>query len=118
MQVVTNLLEVKHSTTSVGNPKSDGLLERLNHTIKTSLASYVETDLIMREEKLPFVTFAYNTAVQASTGKSPIEVLFGRKPVIPTTALITFRPKTTNGNVYYRYLKTIFQSYKNKLYRH
>jgi hypothetical protein len=55
MQVVTNLLEMRHSTTSVENPQSDGLPERLNHRIKTSLASYVETDPIMREEKLPFV---------------------------------------------------------------
>ena len=33
---------------------------------------------------MPFVTFAYNTATQASTGFSPFEVLYGRKAKIPT----------------------------------
>jgi hypothetical protein len=55
----------------------------LNRTLKTSLAAYVETDPSSWDDKLPFVTFAYNTAMQASTGKSPFELLFGRKPVPP-----------------------------------
>ncbi|KAG1319303.1 hypothetical protein G6F62_011909 [Rhizopus arrhizus] len=39
---------------------------------------------LISDQHLPFVTFAYNTATQASTGFSPFEVLYGRKAKIPT----------------------------------
>lgn len=97
MQALAKLLEICHYTTSVEHLQSDGLIERLNRTIKTSFAAYVETDPTMWDEKLPFVSFVYNTAIQSTINKSPFDVLFCRKPIIPTTSPITWTPRTTNG---------------------
>jgi len=38
------------------------------------------------DEYLPAVIFAYNTSVNASTGYTPFELVFGRKPTHPETA--------------------------------
>ena len=38
------------------------------------------------DEYLPAVIFAYNTSVNASTGYTPFELVFGRKPTYPETA--------------------------------
>jgi hypothetical protein len=55
--------------------------------------------------KLPFVMFAYNTAKQASI-KMAFEATFGRKTVIPTTADISWTPKTAQGRNWANYLAT------------
>jgi transposase InsO family protein len=105
MKLMARQLRMRHSTTSVEHPQTDGLVERLNKTIKTVLAAYVEVDPTTWDDKLPFVTFAYNTAVQSSTKKSPFEVLFGKKPVIPTMADITWPRKTTAGKTWTQYVE-------------
>ncbi|KAI7865730.1 hypothetical protein BDF14DRAFT_1822855 [Spinellus fusiger] len=41
-----------------------------------------------------FVTFAYNTAQQVSTGLSPFEIMFGRKATLPLEPELIIEPKT------------------------
>ncbi|KAG1459842.1 hypothetical protein G6F56_006072 [Rhizopus delemar] len=53
---------------------------------------------------LPFVTFAYNTAKQASTSFSPYEVLFGRKAVLPLLEELVIDPKTYKTEMWVTYL--------------
>lgn len=96
MYQVCNRLGIKRSLPSVEAPQTDGLLERMNGTIKTSLSICAEQDPASWDEHLPFVTFVYNAAQQESTGFSPFEVLFGiktRLPLLPSltesTAIIT-----------------------------
>lgn len=84
MAQVCSRLGIRRSLTSVEAPQTDGLVERLNRTIKTSLAITVGQAPDTWDEHLPFVTFAYNTATQESTGFSPFEVLFGVKARLPT----------------------------------
>jgi hypothetical protein len=78
----------------------------MDRSIKTPLAAYVEKEPSAWDENLPLVTFAYNTAVQASIQKYPFEVMFRRKPVIPTVASVIWTPKTINGKAWVRYLQT------------
>jgi transposase InsO family protein len=105
MKLMARQLRMRHSTTSVEHPQTDGLVERLNRTIKSVMAAYVEVNPTTWDDKLPFVTFAYNTAVRPSTKKSPFEVFFGKKLVIPTMADITCTRKTTYGKTWMRYLE-------------
>ena len=44
MQMVCQRLGIKRSLTSVEHPQTDGLVERLNRTLKTSLAICVDQD--------------------------------------------------------------------------
>ena len=88
MNMVCKRLGIARSLTSVEHPQSDGLVERINRTLKTSLAIVVGNNARSWVQHLPFVTFAYNTATQASTRFSPFEVMFGRKatmPLLPST---------------------------------
>lgn len=105
MKALAKALELRHSTTSVEHPQSDGLVERMNRTLKRALAAYVERDLSSWDDKLPLVMFAYNTAQQASI-KMAFEATFGRKTVIPTTADISWPPKTAQGRNWESYLAT------------
>ena len=57
MNALTNTLQIRHATTSVEHPQTDGLVERLNRTLKTSLAAYVEDQPDTWDDKLPFVIF-------------------------------------------------------------
>jgi hypothetical protein len=63
----------------------------------TALAAYVEGDPSTWDGKLPFMSFAYNPAQQASIKMSPFEAMFGRMPVIPEKADIVWTPKTRQG---------------------
>jgi transposase InsO family protein len=83
MNQVCTRLGIRRSLTAVEHPQTDGLVERLNRTIKTSLAICADNNPFEWDEHLPFVTFAYNTAKQSSTGYSPFEVMFGRKAKLP-----------------------------------
>ncbi|KAG1085175.1 hypothetical protein G6F42_021498 [Rhizopus arrhizus] len=80
--MVCSRLGISRSLTSVEHPQWDGLVERMNRTLKTSLSIVVGNDLKSWAQHLPFVVFAYNTARQASTRFSPSEVMFvAKKPI-------------------------------------
>ncbi|KAJ8652099.1 hypothetical protein O0I10_012288 [Lichtheimia ornata] len=90
-----SLLFLQTPQTSVEHPQGDGLVERMNRTVKTALATQIEQDPKNWDAYLPMITFSINTAVQASIGVSPFEAMFGRKPTLPATAELT--PSTTEG---------------------
>ena len=80
---------VKKTRTTAYHPQGDGMVERFNHSLLQLLRAYVECQSEW-EQYLPFVLFAYRTAVHTSTGISPFELMFGHPPVKhqfpPTTA--------------------------------
>ena len=84
---------------------SDGLVEKMNSTIKTALLMYVERYLEHWDDYLPFVTFGINTQKQSSTGYSPFEAMFGRKAILPPLANIQPpKMKTHNSESWVAYL--------------
>ena len=80
---------VKKTRTTAYHPQGDGMVERFNRSLLQLLRAYVECQSEW-EQYLPFILFAYRTAVHTSTGISPFELMFGRPPVKhqfpPTTA--------------------------------
>lgn len=77
------------------------MVERFNRSLLQMLRSYVN-DQAEWERYLPFVLFAYRTAVHASTGVTPFEMMFGRAPQQPPF------PQTTAYDVitYPNYLRS------------
>ena len=76
---------IDHRTTSADHPQTDGLAERMIQTMKMGMKKLIlsygqpqDWDL-----KAPWVAMGYRTSVQASTGLSPYEMLFGLNPVVP-----------------------------------
>ncbi|XP_070385736.1 uncharacterized protein [Dermacentor albipictus] len=68
-------------------------MERLNKTLADMLAMYVDVEHKTWDGVLPYVTFAYNTAVQETTQVAPFKLVYGRNP---TTTLGALLPHVTN----------------------
>lgn len=95
MQAACSRLGIKKVQTSVEHPQSDGLVERMNRTMKTALSIYCEGHPHLWDQYLPFITFSINTSKQKSTGYSPFEAMFGRKARLPAIdVFIINAPKT------------------------
>jgi len=78
---VSRLLGYEKIFTSPNSPWTNGLTERMNGTIIPMLRSISENENRDDwDEKLPYVMFAYNTSVQASTQYTPHEMVFGYLP--------------------------------------
>ena len=70
---------ISKSRTTAYHPQGEGMVERLNRSILQMLRTYVETKEEW-ERHLPMVLYAYRTAVNASTGFSPFQLMYGRAP--------------------------------------
>lgn len=62
MRFICQRLGLSRSLKSVEQPQTDGLVERLNRTIKTGLATVFGEHPETWCEYLSFIAFAYNTA--------------------------------------------------------
>ena len=74
------LLGIKSIRTSVYHPQTDGLVERLNKTLKSMIRKFVHKDSRNWDRWLDPLLFAVHEVPQASMGFSPFELLFGRTP--------------------------------------
>uniref|UniRef100_A0A224Z9V6 Tick transposon n=1 Tax=Rhipicephalus zambeziensis TaxID=60191 RepID=A0A224Z9V6_9ACAR len=81
-----------HRTTTAYHPQTNGLTERFNRTLGDMLSMYVASDHGNWDHVLPYVTFAYNTAIQATTGFSPFFLLYGREPSHNIDTILPYRP--------------------------
>lgn len=93
--VVAKLLtecRIIHRTTTAYHPQTNGLTERFNRTLGDMLSMYVSSDHDDWDLVLPYVTYAYNTAIQATTGFSPFYLLYGREPSCTLDTVLPYRP--------------------------
>ena len=72
------------------HPKTDGLVECINQTLKSMLRKFVSDTGRDWDKWLSFVLFAYREVPQASTGLLPFELLYGFPMGSPSKALLTF----------------------------
>ena len=83
--------------TSGYHPQTNGLDERFNQTLINMLSMYTDADQHDWDDHLPFVLFAYRSAVQSSTKHSPFYLMYGRNPIFPVD--IALAPTVTNPRV-------------------
>ncbi|KAK8765585.1 hypothetical protein V5799_031806 [Amblyomma americanum] len=67
-----------HRKTTSYHPQRNGLTERLNKTLGDMLSMYVVVQHRTWDDVLPYVIFAYNTAVEETTNIPPFRVVYGR----------------------------------------
>ena len=84
VQQMLKLLDTDHLTTTSYHPQTNGLCERLNHTMADMLTMYVSTNHNIWDQILPFVTIAYNTSRQESTSYIPFYLMYGREALLPS----------------------------------
>jgi hypothetical protein len=80
---VCKLLKIKRLKTTAYRPQSNGGLERTHRVLVEYLRCYILEDQSDWDKWLPYATFVFNTTPHSSTGFTPHELLFGRKPNIP-----------------------------------
>ena len=80
LKELLSLLQVKQLRTSVYHPQTDELVERFNKTLKHMLKKAMEVDGKNWDQLPPHILFAVREVPQASTGFSPFELLYGRRP--------------------------------------
>jgi transposase InsO family protein len=72
--------EIQQVRTSVYHPQTNGLVECFNKTLKQMLKKVIERDGRNWKQLLPHLMFSVRAVPQASTGFSPFEFLYGRRP--------------------------------------
>ncbi|XP_053092893.1 uncharacterized protein LOC128318860 [Pangasianodon hypophthalmus] len=73
-------LQVTHLRTSVYHPQTDGLVERFNQPLKKMIRWVVDKEGRNWDLLLTYELFAVRETSRASTGFTPFELLFGRRP--------------------------------------
>ncbi|UYV63102.1 hypothetical protein LAZ67_2003149 [Cordylochernes scorpioides] len=71
------------------------LAERLNKTLTDFISMYVDVDQKIWDSILPYVTFAYNTSRQETTGYSPFFLVHGREVETPLDSILPYQPAGT-----------------------
>ena len=93
---------VQHSLASAEHPQTNGLVERANKTLPTTLASFVNMKHDDWDQHLPYAVFAINTARQSSTRLSPFQLLYGREAVLPCENAFPWKSNTWDASVHQR----------------
>jgi transposase InsO family protein len=112
-----SLFGIKKTRTSPYYPQSDGLVERLFRTIKPLVSATVHSRQIPWCEALPFVEMGLRCSMQATTGYSPFEVMFGKRMRLPLSWQDPATPKCYNNRKsssrYIENLKSTLQDIRN-----
>ena len=83
MEEMARLIGITQLPTSGGHPQADGLVERLNRTLKQMMSKLVSKGGHNWDTLLGPVLFAYRTTPHTSSGESPFYLLYGRDAHVP-----------------------------------
>lgn len=77
------LVGVEHRMTAAYNPRCNGLVERLNRTTQRSLVACLLKNQANWYYIIPSIEYSLRTVPHSSTGRTPFEVVTGRKAKLP-----------------------------------
>jgi len=75
--------ELKMSTSF--QPQTDGQTESVNLVIQQFLRNYVTTNQQDWVDQLELAKFCYNNSEHSATGATPLQMVAGKSPIVPTT---------------------------------
>lgn len=84
IETIYEIFASKHTRTTAYHPATNGLTERFNKTLATMLSMFVNNKHSDWDIYIPYVCFAYNTSIQASTKFSPFFLLHGYEARLPS----------------------------------
>lgn len=115
-QTMTEMLGVDKTRTTPYHPESNGLVERINRTLKDMLSKFVNENQDDWDLCLPQVLLAYRTAKHSSTDVTPHRMLFGREARLPVDLIVGDGPGTNHHQSvpeFVQVMKTRFQQAHN-----
>src|SRR5690242_3737681 len=80
---LTKLMGITLHMSTARHPQSDGQSEREIRTLVTALRAFCNEHQDDWDDYLDMLELGFNSAVQASTQRSPFELLYGVKPRLP-----------------------------------
>lgn len=86
---LTKLMGISLHMSTARHPQSDGQSEREIRTLITSLRSFCNDHQDDWDDYLDMLELGFNSAVQASTQRSPFELLYGMKPRLPVDVALS-----------------------------
>ena len=78
------LLEIRKTRTSPGNPRCNGLTERFNRTLVRMIKAYLKGEQNEWDRNLGCLAGAYRATVHDSTGMTPNLLMLGREVRLPS----------------------------------
>ena len=84
---IYKLMIICKIATTVFHPKSNGGVERVNHSLAKMLSLVTSEQQDDWDEWFPYVVQAYNDSVSAATGLAPNEICLGRMLRLPMTII-------------------------------
>lgn len=105
MKEVAKLFKIKQLNSTAYHPQTNGALERSHSTPKDYLKQYVSEDQSNWDKYVPLAMFSYNTSVHSSSNFTPYELVFGQKPILPSSLLNVDNENSCNYNTYLDNLK-------------
>ena len=97
MHEICQIMGIKKSRTTAYHPQGDGQVERQNRTLQEILSSFVGEHPENWDLYVDQAVYAYNTSRHETTGYSPYELVFGRKPWGNKKSSLCTPPKITSG---------------------
>lgn len=82
---ICRLLKIKHTSTSLYYPQSNGSLERSHRTLREYLRSFVGTDPQNWDTYVPFAMFCHNSTIHTSTNFQPYQLVYGHELTVSTS---------------------------------
>ncbi len=86
------LLGVRKTRTCSFNPKANGTVEQLNHTVKSLITAYIGENQHTWDNDLYLLMMAYRSTPHASSGLSPNEMVYGRQIHMPIDIMLGSPP--------------------------
>jgi hypothetical protein len=85
---LSRLMGTKLHMSTAQHPQTDGQSEREIRTLITALRSFCNMHQDDWDDILPMLELGFNTSVQASTQRSPYELLYGQQPRTPLDVVV------------------------------
>jgi hypothetical protein len=85
---LSRLMGTELNMSTAQHPQSDGQSEREVRTLVTALRAFCNNHQDDWDDILPMLELGFNTSVQASTQRSPYELLYGQQPRTPLDVVV------------------------------
>ena len=110
-QEMCQLLGVKKTQMTAFRPQSNGVVERLNKTIGTMIASYIQENQRCWDEELSLLMMAYRATPHETLGLTPNDLMLGRQVNMPVDVIVRLpqAPEPTDENSYVASLRERLQ---------
>jgi hypothetical protein len=106
------MLGITKSHTTPYHAQGNAQTERFNSTLLSMLSCLPEEEKSRWKDQVTYVVHAYNCTHHESTGFSPFQLMFGRKPRLPVDIIKGLNENQTADRDYLQYVEKVRQSLK------